>query len=79
MWICYLNGEEKTKTVFRVFRVYRVNEKCPKSPIYPKYPRYILKKINEYSTWYRSGKDYTNDSKGISKGYESHSDHILIT
>ena len=25
MWICYLNGEEKTKTVFRVFRVYRVN------------------------------------------------------
>ena len=45
--IDYLNGEEKTKTVFRVFRVYRVNEKCPKYPIYPKYPRYILEKINE--------------------------------
>ena len=42
MWICYLNGEEKTKTVFRVFRVYRVNEKCPKYPIYPKYPRHIF-------------------------------------
>ena len=38
MWICYLNGKEKTKTAFRVFRVYRVNEKGPK------YPRYILKK-----------------------------------
>ena len=45
--IGYLNGEEKTKTVFRVFRVYRVNEKCPKYPIYPKYPRYVLEKINE--------------------------------
>ena len=44
MRIGYLNGEEKTKTVFRV---YRVNEKCPKYPIYPKYPRYILEKINE--------------------------------
>ena len=54
MRIGYLNGEEKTKTVFRVFRVYRVNKKCPKYPIYPKYPRYILKKINEYSTWYLS-------------------------
>ena len=42
MRIDYLNGEEKTKTVFRVFRVYRVNEKCPKYPIYPKYPRYIF-------------------------------------
>ena len=79
MRIGYLNGEEKTKTVFRVFRVYRVNEKCPKYPIYPKYPRYILKKIKEYSTWYRSGKDYTNDSKGISKGRESHSYHILMS
>ena len=37
------------------------------------------KKINEYSTWYRSGKGYTNDSKGISKGDESHSYHIVIT
>ena len=45
MRICFLYGEEKTKTVFRVFRVYRVNEKCPKYPIYPKYPRYIFAEI----------------------------------
>ena len=69
--------EKKNKEiVFRVFRVYRVNGKYPKYPIYPKYPRYILKKINEYSTWYWSGKGYT---KGISKGRESHSYHILIS
>ena len=46
----------------------------------PKIPTlYFEKKINEYSTWYRSGKDYTNDSKGISKGRESHSNLIVIT
>ena len=48
----------------------------PKYPIYPKYPRYIF---GERSVNILSGIGVVTVLSRISKGWESHSNHILIT